>query len=66
LAAQAFTAFASISTKPDLVSYGRYLARKLARSAYFVDKILKGTKPADLSVELPVKLELAIELKISG
>jgi putative ABC transport system substrate-binding protein len=46
-----------------LVSYGVGLRENWRRSAYFVDKILKGAKPADLPVELPAKLELVINLR---
>ena len=46
-----------------LIAYGPNLAQMYRRSATYVNKILKGAKPADLPVEQPVRFELLLNLK---
>jgi putative tryptophan/tyrosine transport system substrate-binding protein len=46
-----------------LISYGVEVPENYRRTGYFVDKILKGNNPAELPIEFPTKLRLAINLK---
>ena len=46
-----------------MLSYGPDLVDIVRRSAPYVDKILRGEKPADLPVQVPVKFEMAVNAK---
>jgi len=46
-----------------LMSYGVSLPALFRRTSYYVDRVLKGTKPADLPVEQPTQFDLVVNLK---
>jgi ABC-type uncharacterized transport system substrate-binding protein len=46
-----------------LISYGADLKWCTHRTAYYVDRILKGAKPSDLPIEFPTNIEMVINLK---
>ena len=52
-----------VGQEGGLIAYGPSVPANFRRAAAFVDKILRGSRPADLPVEQPAKIELVLNLK---
>jgi ABC-type uncharacterized transport system substrate-binding protein len=55
-------AFPVAAREGSLVAYGPDYLHMYKRAPFYVDRVLKGTNPADLPVELPTKVELLVNL----
>jgi putative tryptophan/tyrosine transport system substrate-binding protein len=58
--------WAGFADSGALCTYGPRLTESYRRLAYYVDRILKGEKPAELPIERPTVFELVINLKAAG
>jgi putative ABC transport system substrate-binding protein len=58
-------AFPIAAREGSLIAYGPDYLQMYRRAPLYVDRILKGTKPADLPVELPTKVEFLINLRVA-
>jgi putative ABC transport system substrate-binding protein len=56
-------AYRAFVTDGGLIAYGIDRIELFRLATFYVDRILKGAKPADLPVQLPTKFELAVNLK---
>jgi putative ABC transport system substrate-binding protein len=58
--------FRSFADSGDLISYGGDFAEQYPAAAGYIDRILKGEKPADLPIQMPTKVSLVINLKTAN
>jgi putative ABC transport system substrate-binding protein len=58
--------FGFYATSGGLISYGINQLEQVRPAASYVDQILRGAKPSDLPVQLPLKYELVINLKTAA
>ena len=58
-------AFPAAAREGALVAYGPDYAHMYSRAPFYVDRILKGSKPADLPVEGPSKVEFLVNLRVA-